>query len=179
MINAKESREVDTVKNILIASVLILAMGTMIFGFGIELGAGVNIMSVFGISAAIPTVAVGATMPIMGAFSLTGQFDTLFSTGSTSSNSSSMAFMILGGGRYTFNMGSMKTFVGVDGGILTNFSAGSSQIPIFGINAGANFGIFYVKGAMRWLSVRSPEIDHPTSILLTLNELTGGLYFEF
>ena len=175
MVSAKESREVDTVKNILIASVFILAMGTMIFGFGIELGAGMNTI----VSLGIPTVAVGATMPIMGAFSLTGQFDTLFSTGSTSSNSSSMAFMILGGGRYTFNMGSMKTFVGVDGGILTNFSAGSSQIPIFGINAGANFGIFYVKGAMRWLSVRSPEIDHPTSILLTLNELTGGLYFEF
>jgi hypothetical protein len=176
----RKFQEVITVKRLLIVLILTLAMSALVFGFGIELGAGVNMMSAFGISIAIPTVAAGVNIPITGPFSITGQFDTLFSTGSTSSSNSSMAFMILGGGRYTFNMSSMKAFVGADGGVLTSFSGSSSMIPVFGVNAGAIFNMFYIKGAMRWLSVTSSaELDHPVTVFLTLTEITGGLYFEF
>ena len=168
-------------KKLLIVLVLTLAMSALAFGFGTELGAGVNMISVFGIEVNIPTVAAGVNVPITGPFSITGQIDALFPpSNSNNSEGSSMAFMILGGGRYTFNMSSLKAFVGADGGVLTDFSGSSHMTPAFGVNAGAIFNMFYVKGAMRWLSITSSyELDHPVTIFLTLTEITGGVYFEF
>ncbi|WP_036223687.1 hypothetical protein [Mesoaciditoga lauensis] len=167
-------------KKLLVIAILTLAMSALVFGFGIEIGGGVNMLSLLGLSAPIPTVAAGVVVPIMGPFSLTGQVDALFSF----SDNSSMAFIILGGGRYTFDVSNMKIFAGVDGGIMTGFSStqsGSQMLPIFGVNGGVNFGMFYLKGAMRWLSVTYSygETSGPTTILLNLTELTGGLYFEF
>ncbi len=158
----------------------IFALASVIaMGFSVEIGGGVNLFSVFGISIPLPTASVGVGIPIVNAFSLTGQFNVLFPI-SSSSEGNSMAYMFLGGGRFTFNMKKMNVFVGADGGVLTDFQSTGGNIPIFGVNGGVNFSIFYFKAAMRWMMVTSSEtVSHPTTVFLPLNEFTAGLAFSF
>ncbi len=162
-------------KKFMVVSTLILMMSAFVFGFGIELGAGVNIMGFLGLGLTLPTIAAGVNVPIAGNFSLTGQFDTLLLT----SLSTSTAFMVLGGGRYTFDMKQMKLFVGADGGVMTNFTSTSAMIPVFGVNGGVLFQMFYVKGAMRWMSIRTGEPSANINFLLQLMELTAGINWVF
>ncbi len=160
-------------RKFIVVSALILMMSAFIFGFGIELGAGVNNMMIF---LNFPTVAAGVNVPIAGNFSLTGQFDALFPLTSGSNPS----FMALGGGRYTFDMKNMKLFVGADGGILTNFTSGSNMYPVFGFNGGVQFQMFYIKGAMRWprVNIGQPSYN-TTNVFVSLNELTAGINWAF
>ena len=160
-------------RKFIVVSALILMMSAFIFGFGIELGAGVNNYLLI---LNLPTVAAGVNVPIAGNFSLTGQFDALFVP-----ISNSFTFMTLGGGRYTFDMKNMKPFVGADGGVLTNFTSGSAMVPIFGFNGGVQFQMFYIKGAMRWMSTNTgqPSEEPPSNLLVSLNELTAGINWAF
>lgn len=177
MLRTSIFREVDIVKKFVVVSALILMMSAFVFGFGIELGAGVNNLIL-----PFPTIAAGVNVPIAGNISLTGQFNMLFLPITTESAPTSMTFMVLGGGRYTFDMKQMKLFVGADGGVMTDFTGASAMIPVFGINGGVLFQMFYIKGAMRWMSISSGEPSTGpglSSFLLQLTELTAGINWVF
>ncbi len=164
-------------KAVVLLTIFVL-LSVMTLGFTLEIGGGVNMISFLGVAIPLPTAAVGVGIPIVGDFSLTGQFDVILPI--SSSDESTMAFMILGGGRYTFKTNNMNVFFGADGGILTSSEIVSNSTPIFGVNAGVNFSIFYVKAAMRWMSISSnQEVSHPVTMFIPLTELTAGLGFNF
>ncbi len=169
--------EMNIVKKLFVMVILALAISASAFGFGIELGAGANVINVFGRIVPIPSAGGGVIVPVMGSFSLTGQFDALFEVGYSSD---SPAYMALGGGRYTFDMKNMKIFIGADGGALMNFFTPTTNL-IFGVNAGISFGMFYIKGAMRWLNITysDGETTAPQTKLFPVTEIMGGLYLEF
>ncbi len=149
---------------------IVLATSVFIFGFGLEFGAGVTLLS----SYPLPTIAAGINVPVMGGLSATGQFNTLFLAGS---GTTVTFFMALGGGRYTFNMDAIKVFVGADGGIISNFSGTSSMIPIFGVNGGVMFKTFYLKGAWRMWNLKYPTAN--ISVNIPILELTAGVNWIF
>ena len=153
-------------RKFIVVSALILMMSAFIFGFGIELGGGVNDFFV-------PTVAAGINVPIAGNFSLTGQFSALFALVSNIP----MVFMPLGGGRYTVDMKNMKLFIGADGGV--KLGGGSPMFPVFGFNGGVLFQTLYIKGAMRWVSMSVNTGESLENELVPLFELTAGINWAF
>ncbi len=159
-------------KKMLVMAVFTMITSALVFGWGIELGAGGNVMGAF----PIPAVEGSVIIPISGPLSLTGQITALLAVGETADTP---AYMVLGGGRYTFDMKGVKFFIGADAGMLTKFFTFPNSL-IFGANAGMNFGMFYVKGAMRMVRFTSTgETTAPQSKLIPLGEITGGLCLEF
>lgn len=166
-------------KFLIVIAAMVLISG-LVFGVGFELGGGVEILNFLGIGFSLPTAVLGMDIPVTQEISITAQGNLMFAPASTAT-----AMLLLGGGRYTFTSGSMKPFIGIDGGIMGDvFSAQGGFLPIFGINGGlvipfaGNFGA-YVKAAMRFLVVTSPNLDSVGSVMINMTELSGGIRFAF
>ncbi len=158
-------------KKTMIFSMLGVLCVTMIFAFNVEIGAGMSKMN----SSSFPTASIAMGIPTFENTYLTGQFNVIFLHSFRGKNST--AFTLLGGLKYDLKMHGINVFLGMDGGMITNFE-GIFNAPIVGVNASINFSIFYAKAAIRWISVNLNSND-AVGFFLGLTELTAGLELNY
>ncbi|MGC8630687.1 MAG: hypothetical protein ACP5T1_06880 [Thermoplasmata archaeon] len=145
---------------------LCVLISALAFGIGIGFGGGANVLGIVGIPLFINfpfyTLSGDVVFPLSGQMAVTGNFEylalpSLFALAGISGN----VFLLTGGVRYTYGSpaDSVRTFMGLDGGVLIGSLNYSSQTAI-GNDAvvGPNIGmtiqltkilLVYIEGAAR------------------------------
>ncbi len=164
-------------KKILIVLAVLGILSGALFAFSFELGVGIETLPVAN-STLLPTVSLGAILPIGDNFGITGQANYIFP----------LELMGLAGIRYTFGTpkDTMRFFIGADAGVLDLVGR---LLPIGGINGGLNLSVgslsFYGKTALRLALynysdgiVLIPSFNTAPGPI-PLFELIGGVMFNF
>lgn len=147
---------------------LIMVVSVAVFGISFGVGGGANIIGIVGIPLGIDipfyTLSSNIVLPLSNQIALTGNFEYLALPSSLISQGVSGSVFLLTGGvrRYTYGLpaNAVRTFIGLDGGILSGSFSSSSQTAIIGnaIIVGPNIGmtiqmtkmlIVYMEGAAR------------------------------
>ncbi len=178
-------------KFLLILFILLASMG-LVFGLTIQVGGGVDIADFWVTGLAIPTIDTYITLPLSNNLSLTGQIGALFTQAAgyiiTPSSTQSVSAIALAGFQFTDHATGIQRFIGVDGGITTNFlSQNGGIMPVIGVNGGVIFPVLsgiegYLRGAVSLMMVKvspSGQIGTFFPLSLPLLEVTTGLNYSF